>query len=286
MNSFKSYAVDYFCSGCGDTKSFSEKIGCFVKKCHCNHFDLITVSVKNFFFKLKISFRCNSCRKVYENELNVGKYINGMIKKDDSCECFCCGNIINLYSYLSEQYLNFGNLNNNGNPTINNNYNYNSYSQPQIYMSDPVNNGNINYNYDNYYQNENNNNNINDNNFSNYNDDNANNINNNNNSSSIGGDNIVDFKMKNWKLVFEDKRKGNQVKIYEIYTSPDLKFKNIINSLKEDNPDLVFNPETHSLLINGNALNLETSCNQNNIPSNSSISIILKNNNNIINRAF
>ena len=105
---------------------------------------------------------------------------------------------------------------------------------------------------------------------------NNNSNNNNNNLSSVDRENIVDFKMKNWKLIFEDKRKEKEGKKYEIYTTKNTKFIKIINDLKEDYPDLVFNPQTHSLSMNGNILNVERNCSQNNVPSNSTIYIEFK----------
>ena len=272
MNRIKCFVLNYTCSCCGFERSYSERIGCIVKKCHCEHFDVVVISVCTQYFKLKISFKCNFCDKITDFELGIGKFFNGTLKTEDFCDYACCGNPISLYAFLCEEYFQINNLNGVANS---NNNNYSHYSQPQVNIINEVDNANVNHDY---------------NPAGNY-----NNLDNNiiaingvniNNNIEEEEETIVDFTKKNWKLVFEDKRRGNEGKKYEIYTAPNIKFKNIINSLKEENPEVVFNPETHSLLINGNILSLETSCNQNNIPSNSSISIILKNSNNIFSGSY
>ena len=275
MDNINCYIMNYNCSGCGFERSFSERIDCAVKKCHCNHFDIVIVTIKTGFFKMTIKFRCNICNKIKEIDLSIGRYFNNILKAEDFCCYQCCGNQINLFAFLSEEYFNFSNLNNNGN-LLNNNYNY--YNQPQINMGNQNYIGNINYDYFNYNPSRYNNN-LYNNNFDNIdnNDNNMNNnSNNNNNLSSVDRENIVDFKMKNWKLIFEDKRKEKEGKKYEIYTTKNTKFIKIINDLKEDYPDLVFNPQTHSLSMNGNILNVERNCSQNNVPSNSTIYIEFK----------
>ena len=96
----------------------------------------------------------------------------------------------------------------------------------------------------------------------------ANNINNVN--TDLDPRNIMDFTKKKLLLYFLDEG-GN--KTYKIYTSPDLKIKNVLNDLLCQYPEIDYINNT--LMINNNVINKETTIKHCNLNDNSII--IIKN---------
>ena len=187
---------------------------------------------------------------------------------------------------------NYKNFNNNNN--LNNNFNNNSYTfNPMMsnfmnmnMMNNPnyqlfsqmvlmnMNNNNFMNNYGNF---NNQNNNINS--FNNKSNSNNNNFNNNfNNNMNYKGtnisntqfdsSNIMEFGKKKKLVTFLDESTN---KNYKIFTSPDLKIKNVLNDLLNQNPEINYN--NSRLAINGNNINLESSISSCNLNENSIIVI-------------
>ena len=187
---------------------------------------------------------------------------------------------------------NYKNFNNNNN--LNNNFNNNSYTfNPMMsnfmnmnMMNNPnyqlfsqmvlmnMNNNNFMNNYGNF---NNQNNNINS--FNNKSNSNNNNFNNNfNNNMNYKGtnisntqfdsSNIMEFGKKKKLVTFLDESTN---KNYKIFTSPDLKIKNVLNDLLNQNPEINYN--NSRLTINGNNINLESSISSCNLDENSIIVI-------------
>ena len=187
---------------------------------------------------------------------------------------------------------NYKNFNNNNN--LNNNFNNNSYTfNPMMsnfmnmnMMNNPnyqlfsqmvlmnMNNNNFMNNYGNF---NNQNNNINS--FNNKSNSNNNNFNNNfNNKMNYKGtnisntqfdsSNIMEFGKKKKLVTFLDESTN---KNYKIFTSPDLKIKNVLNDLLNQNPEINYN--NSRLAINGNNINLESSISSCNLDENSIIVI-------------
>ena len=187
---------------------------------------------------------------------------------------------------------NYNNFNNNNNNLNNNNFNNNSYSfnpmmsnfmnmnmmnpNYQLFSQMFLMNMNNNNNFMNNFNNQNNNiNNFNNKNNSNNNNNFNNNINNNTNykynnisNTKFDSSNIMEFGKKKKLVTFLDESTN---KNYKIFTSPDLKIKNVLNDLLNQNPEINYNNSV--LAINGNNINPESSISSCNLNENSIIVI-------------
>jgi hypothetical protein len=187
---------------------------------------------------------------------------------------------------------NYNNFNNNNNNLNNNNFNNNSYSfnpmmsnfmnmnmmnpNYQLFSQMFLMNMNNNNNFMNNFNNQNNNiNNFNNKNNSNNNNNFNNNINNNKNykynnisNTKFDSSNIMEFGKKKKLVTFLDESTN---KNYKIFTSPDLKIKNVLNDLLNQNPEINYNNSV--LAINGNNINPESSISSCNLNENSIIVI-------------
>ena len=299
LRGIKALLGEYKCFNCNRTQYFSEKIPCEKEKSlHCIHF--------NFKMNFKIGngqninamTTCQKCKRYYTSDLKIGRLDSKMqLVKDENYKKECCGFKIEVKMILSEQYfdrnddiknvINYGqnnknNIFNNKNNNINNMNSLNNINNINNINAFSLMNNNQNMNMAmNMNQNFNqisflNNNTMNNsnllinnfnNNFNNFN----NNINNNNNFNldlKFDKSNIMEFGKKVQLLTFLDNKTNKK---YQIYTSPNLKFKNVLNDLLNQFPEINYN--NNGLTVNEIVINLETIIKNINLTNNSIIVI-------------
>lgn len=223
----------YICSQCNQSHQFSEKIPVDkVRSFRCDHFVFVLIFKNDFRgFRVQVQSSCNKCYKMYNSELKIGQF-QDRLYTDDSYTSDCCNNKLKARFFLSQEELNLNEQNDN--------HAINLY---QNRIND--NNNNLNN------LNNNNNNNANNNNNHLAGNQNRTRVNNNINDFNIKIEfdpaNIIEFSNKN-KLIFFLDEKNN--KLYKIYTSPNLRIRNVLNELLCQYPEISYNKI--SLFFNGN----------------------------------
>ena len=306
LRGIKALFGEYKCFVCNQSQYFSEKVPCEKdKELHCIHHKIIiTFKILNG-LKISVKNKCQNCNIENGGDLKICTNDSEFkVIKDDIYKKECCGNRFELKMCLSEQYFdknedikyfinNFDNsifkknINNNSNNNIkynnsinNSNFILNPFSMTNnnMNMLKSMYNPNFNLNLNNINMNMNMNNSINNNNLfmnniiNNFNNNFSNNINNNiNNNFDIKFDtaNIMEFGKKVQLLNFLDNKTKKK---YQIYTCPDLKFKNVLNDLLNQYPEINYN--NINLQLNGIVVNLEA--NIKNIISNDNSIIVIK----------
>jgi len=285
----------------------NEKVSNF----QCPHFKLIVMFIMSNGLKFHLKTYCNQCYKEYSSDLKLGGFdANHQLITDDTYISFCCGNKIEVTLNLVKDYINtndinsnnvalINNNNNNRNNNYNNNKNFNNFNNnfnnnsfnfnPMMnncmnmnMMNQNMNffnqmslmmNMNNNSNFMNNFNNQKNNNNFNNNiNFNNnFNNNNNNNMNfkyNNISNIKFDSSNIMEFGKKKKLITFLDESTNKK---YKIFTSPNLKIKNVLNDLLNQFPEINYNNNIFAL--NGNNINIESSISSCNLNENSIIII-------------
>ena len=308
MQRIKGIIGSYTCISCNSSQNFSEKFPVEkVLNFNCQHFIIVIVITRAKDIKILVKTQCKNCYKEYSSELKIGcKREDGNLIYSDIYNSLCCGSGVEVSMSLTEEYLeiaeaprnnpsqNMNNMNNNMN-NFNNNMNMNNFNNN---MS--MNNFNNNMNMNNFNNNFNNNpmnfnmnmnmnnminfmnqmsfmnNNMFKNNMFNNMNNNMNNIMNNNMNNIMNeinifdSANVIEFGKKRKLVNFLDE---NTNKNYKIYTSPELKLKNVLNDLLSQFPEINYN--NNKLVLNGAYLNPELYINNCNLNDNSII--IIKN---------
>ena len=253
---------NYTCSVCKINHKFSEKINnCSVRKFTCNHFTLILMRVNDIQnnFKLKLTFICNKCFKPKNADLSIGQMTPQFkLKTDEEYIHICCQNTFSILVFLSQIYIEqnetSNQISNNSHFHFNNDddssYNYN------------------NINLINHNNNNNNNNNLNNINFIDDND-NDNNINNNtianiNELDNFESMNIIEFNKKSQLVVFFSEETNKK---YKLYVKPNLRLKNVLDDLVDQNPEV--NYKGKNIFLNGKNVNISLKINDLNLRNNS-----------------
>lgn len=311
LRGIKALLGEFKCFTCNRAQYFSEKIpNEKIKSMVCPHYNVAIIFHVRNGIKIEFQNSCRMCFKKYNYDSKIGGSDSQCkLIKDDNYQENCCGNKIEIRMYLSEAYfdknydiLNFiNNFNNNKYNKNDINKNNNNIFLNNINMFSPfpmMNNGqNINMSMSTYNPNfnqmafmnmnsmnmnmnnsvNNNNlfiNNLNNNfnnNFYNNNLNKINNINNNNNYNldlKFDATNVMEFNKKVKLLNFLDNKTNKK---YQIYTSPDLKFKNVLNDLLTQFPEINYNNK--DLELNGITVNLEVVIKNINLNDNSIIII-------------
>ena len=254
MNRIKCLVSQYNCHNCGKAESFTDSINCNIRKAECNDFVLLFIRIKDGCnFKLKITFCCKNCWIPKIFELKIGKINSlGSLITDDTFNHNCCGNMIEVISFLSEEYINENNpdgdmligYNNDMNNHINNNLleNNNANNQNNINSINIQNNSNNQINNNPQIENKN------------------------NELENLNSINVIEFNEKNKLVNFIDEQTK---KNYKIYIKSDLKLKFILEDLGSQFPEI--NYKNKKIFINGNEVNPEMKFNNCNLNDNSSI---------------
>ena len=245
MNFIKCLAGSYKCSGCNQTKSFTETINsCSVKRFLCNHFNILLIKTNDGRFKLKITFICNQCNTIKNVELKLGKKsLQNTLITDDNYYHFCCCNNVELTVFLSEELIenNYNNIRdfnnsfdiddfNDNNNIINNNHKKNKNNNIIKNKNSEINN---NYEYQNYNLR-----------------------------------NIIEFNEKNKMVNFLDERTN---KTYKIYTKDEIILKNLLEDLGSQFPEI--NYKNKKLMVDGHNILPESTIRNCNLNEQSVITI-------------
>ena len=310
MQRIKGIIGNYTCSSCNSSHSFSEKFPTEnVRRFSCEHFTLVVMIMRAKGLKVQIKTLCNKCFKEYSSELKLGCYDgNNNLITSDIYNSFCCQNKIEVFLSLSEEYmdlnennpinpiLNMNNRNNNisnnlnNNTFNNNNFNnfnnkhFNNFNNNQMMfnmnmnsiMNNFMNNMNqlnqMSFMNNNMMMNNMFNSNMNNMKFNMNNNNMINNMNNNmnklDNIVNFDSSNIIEFGKKKQLVNFLDESTNKR---YKIYTSPQLKVKNVLNDLLNQFPEISYNG--NRLEENGRNINPELYINNCKLNENSVIII-------------